>query len=176
MAFGHKSISPWWALPIFGAILLLPLRPETCACAPPPTLELSILEMAQRNYFKEHGKFALNMNELEPSTVQPLLDRLDASSFRIEMDALPDRVIIYGTLKAEVPSDLLGIGIWKQNLPNMIMALAKPKQQNSSQDKLVQIKCVGRQNSLTKPNPPTYDGKKFTCPEGYRNTSAHSTD
>lgn len=162
-----KSISPWWGLPpIVGLILLLPLRPETCACAPPPTNELAVLAIAQKVYFEEHGHFADDFPKLLPITGR----NPSSASFEITMDVMDDRVIIYGTLKKEHPTDLLGLGIWKQNLPNMIMAVGKGKKLD--RQKLIQIKCVGKQNSLTKPNPPTFDGVKFTCPDGFYDPSA----
>jgi hypothetical protein len=182
MAFCPKSISPWWGLPILASVLLLPLSPvprEACACYTPSIDSvMSDLLKEQRNYFIDRGHFAPDIKALEEYGYRfPRSPRsMERSHFKMAMDVMTDRVITYSILKEELPSDFLGIGIWKIYMPNTIRAIAKPKVKNPDDYDFAQIICYSDRNSLTKPNPPSYDGVKFTCPEGFNNPYTSSTN
>jgi len=183
MALWPKSISPWWGLPILASALLLPLGSvpqESCACAPAHSVEslLHSLIKEQKVYFIETGRFAPDLNALKEFGYDlPRSPRsLERAPFKLGMDVTSDRVIVYSILKEELPSDFLGIGIWKIYMPNTIRAIAKPKGKNPDDYDFAEIICYSDRNSLTKPNPPSYDGVKFTCPEGFNNPYTSSTN
>jgi Type IV pilin-like G and H, putative len=130
--------------------------PVGCACGDSTPNLLGAYLRSQQAHYIEHQAFTPSSEALS------LPIPAETDKYRLTTQVATDRVTIYATPK-EIPTDLFRLGLTKAQIPALVGAVVAQSQSPTS---TTAILCVAEDTNLFQ-QPPTFDGEKFTCPNGF---------
>jgi hypothetical protein len=148
-------------LPIVPLVAFVPnpFGARTCACVPAHKALVGTVVALQEAYFRENQVFLGEGDGNLRGLLKP------TAHFDVTMETVNDGVVVYATLRREVASDLLGLGLTKHFMPNLVAAVVST---GGMPPRMLKIVCEGESNSLSKPAVPRLTAGALVCPTGYR--------